>query len=371
MLSVVGTRDIANAPPPLPEVESEYGVQLYTGTVRDLFELYERTGFLYQAKAARLIPHMDRVQDNWRRLLQAGDSLLYVLTAGDSRAGIASVAAWRTTLGGWNWQHLVCEGNPLASRSVMLGGLVRSMQIGREESQQNWFRPENRFPSRVFGSMMATVGESVSSAERHVYVAWPRPTKLSVDPRVRIVPYHQSYRDELCAIATASRGSVYVQAEELDGDVELQELDVLYRSVRLRRYRRVHLAYLPGRDEAAGAAIAYRGPLGLNFSFIENRCDLLLAPGLSDADITAVTGALLQAAASTYELFELSDIPIMADIAAAPALSALGGRFLRHYCHGIWLRAAQPALYGHVDRFYAPLVNRAKKRGIQQPTLSV
>ena len=370
MLSAVGTRDIANAPPPLSEIENAYGVRLHEGSVSDLFELYERTGFLYPAKAARLFPYMDRVQDNWRRLLQAGDSLLYVLTAGDSR-GIASVAAWRTTQGSWNWQHLVCEGNPLASRAVMLGGLVRSMERGREESQQNWFRPENRFPSRVFGSMTRTVGESVSSAEQHAYVAWPRQTAVSVDPRVRIVPYHESHQDALCALAAASRGSVYVKSEELDGDVELHALDVLYRQVRLRRYRRVHLAYLPGRNEAAGATIAYRGPLGLNFSFIENRCDLLLDAGLSDADVTTVTSALVNAAVGEYALFELDDIPIMADIAATPALCALGGRFLRHYCHGIWLKDAQPALYGHVDRFYAPLLHRAKKRGIHQPTLSV
>jgi hypothetical protein len=359
-----------NPPPPLSEIESEYGVRPFEGSVSDLFALYERTGFLYPAKAARLLPYMDRVRDNWRRLLQAGDSLLYVLTAGDSR-GTASVAAWRTTRGSWNWQHLVCEGNPLASRSVMLGGLVRSMQRGREESQQNWFRPENRFPSRVFGSMMQTVGDSVSSAEQHAFVAWPRQTTVSVDRRVRIVPYHESHQDALCALATASRGTVYVRAEELDGDVELHALDVLYRTVRLRRYRRVHLAYLPGRSEPAGAAIAYRGPLGLNFSFIENRCDLLLDPGLPEADVTAVTGALVAAAAAEYGLFELDDIPIMADIAATPALCALGGRFLRHYCHGIWLRAGQPALYSHVDRFYAPLVHRAKRRGTLQPTLSV
>ena len=90
--------------------------------VEELFALYERARFLYPAKAARLLPHMHVVQDNWRRLLQAGDSLLYVLTSGNGDEGYASVAVWRTTHDSWVWQHLVCEENPLRSRAVMLGG---------------------------------------------------------------------------------------------------------------------------------------------------------------------------------------------------------------------------------------------------------
>src|SRR5205823_5475350 len=153
--SAPADRDAVSALPSLSDVESAYGLRVNALGVNELFALYERTGFLYPAKAARLLPHMNRVRENWRGLLEAGDSLLYVLTAGDGEQGLASIAVWRTTLGGWTWQHLVSDRNPLRSRAVMLGGLVRCMRRGVEESQQNWFRPENRFPSRVFGSMVA------------------------------------------------------------------------------------------------------------------------------------------------------------------------------------------------------------------------
>jgi hypothetical protein len=360
-------------------LESDFRIQVNALGVDDLFALYERAGFLYPAKAARLTPHLDVVRDNWRRLLQAGDSLLYVLTAGNDADGYASVAVWRTTGDGWLWQHLVCEGNPLRSRAVMLGGLVRCVREAIGESQQNWFRPENRFPARVFGTMGESLGDSLSSVQRHLYFAVPRldgrlhavaACAVHRSRGVQIVPYDASQHEALCALATLARGRVYVTAEALDRDVDLQAVDRLYRSVGLRRTRQVWLAYQGGLDQPVGAALAYRGPLGLNFSFLENRCDLLLHPELSPADAAAVSESLVAATLPAYADFELEDIPLVADEAAAPSLQALGGEFLRNYCQGIWLKDGQPQLYGHVDRFYTRLRNRVERRSTVQTLAS-
>jgi hypothetical protein len=342
--------------------ESLCDFQVNALDVDELFALYERTRFLYPAKAARLLPHLDVVRDNWRRLLRAGDSLLYVLTSGNEDEGYASVAVWRTAPSSWVWQHLVCEHNPLRSRAVMLGGLIRCMRQSIGDSQQNWFRPENRFPARVFGSMVQSVGEGFSSVHRHMYFAVPRVRARHQDSSVQVVPYDASHHDALCAVAARARGSIYVTAEELDRDVELRSVDCLYRSVGLRRTRHVWLAYRAGSDEPVGAAIAYRGPLGLNFSFIENRCDLLLDPSVSDRDGDAATSTLIDAAITAYDDFELEEIPVVADRTAMPALCARGAQWLRNYCQGIWLKDGQPLLYDHVDRFYSRLLDRAGRR---------
>jgi hypothetical protein len=362
-----------SAPDLSSALEADFRIQVNALGVDDLFALYERAGFLYPAKAARLTPHLDVVRDNWRRLLQAGDSLLYVVTAGNEADGYASVAVWRTTHDSWVWQHLVCEGNPLRSRAVMLGGLVRCVRREIGDSQQNWFRPENRFPARVFGTMEGSLGGSLASVRQHLYFAVPR-----LDGRLhaiaacaphrtdgmQIVPYDPSRHEALCALAALARGRVYVAAEALDRDVDLQAVDCLYRSVGLRRTRQVWVAYQHGSDRPAGAALAYRGPLGLNFSFLENRCDLLLHPQLSQADAAAVSESLMAAVLPAYADFELDDVPVVADDAAAPALQALGGQFLRNYCQGIWLKDGQPQLYRHVDRFYTRLRDRVERRSI-------
>src|SRR5260370_3974647 len=149
--------------PRLADVYDAYGVEVNALSVEEIFALYERTGFLYPDKAARLFPHLTQVRENWRRMLSAGESLLYVLTSGDKKRGRASLAVWRTTQNGWMSQHLVSENNPYASRAVMLAAAAASIRKGRDLSAQTWFPPENRFPPPAFGSIVQTIPYSLSS----------------------------------------------------------------------------------------------------------------------------------------------------------------------------------------------------------------
>jgi len=370
MLLDTQDQEIVDQLPDLSELHATYGVQVNAIPVNELFALYERTGFLYPDKAARLTPHIEQVRENWRRMLRGGESLLYVLTAGDEERGRASLAVWRTTHKGWMSQHLVSESNPYASRAVMLDAAAASIVNGVDESAQNWFRPENRFPTRVFGSMVETIGESLSSVQRHAYFSFPRKMYLPSGSGIRTVGYNSSHKEALSAIATAARGKIYVAAEELREDVEFEAVDELYRRVGLRRTRHVWLAYRGNKEEPVGAAIAYRGPLGLNFSYLENRCDLLLHPSLPESDALGVVASLLKASSVAYRDFELDAIPVIADQIAVPALLKLGVEFVRHYCQGIWLKEGHPRFYRHVDRFYSKLLVRAEKHGLQ-PSLSM
>lgn len=353
-------QETVNKLPRLSELHNAYGVRVNEIDVDDLFGLYERTGFLYPDKAARLLPHLDRVKENWGRMFRAGESLLYVLTAGDEKSGQAALAVWRSSHQGWTYQHLVSENNPYASRAVMLAAEAASILKGSDESAQNWFRPENRFPARVFGSMVDAIGGSLSSAQTHAYCALSRNQAMPPHDGIQILPYDSSFRADLCALAASTRGDIYVTAEELTGDVPFKALDALYRRVGLRRTRHVWLAF--ENNQTVGAAIVHRGPVGLNFSFLENRCDLLLASNLSETSIRNATAGLLSAAVTAYESFELDHIPVIASEHAVPALRQLGAQFLRHYSQCIWLKDGYPRSYRHVESFYSKVLVRAEKR---------
>jgi hypothetical protein len=370
MLLDAQDQEIVNTLPRLSELHAAYGVQVNAIAVSELFDLYERTGFLYPDKAVRLTPHIEQVRENWRRMLRGGESLLYVLTAGDEERGRASLAVWRTTHNGWMSQHLVSESNPYASRAVMLDAAAASILKGVDKSAQNWFRPENRFPTRVFGSMVQTIGESLSSVQRHSYFSLPKRMSLPSAGGIRTVAYNSWQRQALSAIASAARGDIYVAAEELKEDVEFKAIDELYRRVGLRRTRHAWLAYKGHKEEPVGAAIAYRGPLGLNFSYLENRCDLLLDPSLPESEALGVVTSLLRASAVAYRDFELDEIPVITDQIAVPAMLKLGIEFVRHYCQGIWLKEGHPGFYRHVDAFYSKLLVRAEKHG-WQPALAI
>jgi hypothetical protein len=369
MLVETPGRETLDSLPPLSELHATYGVQVNAISVDELFALYERTGFLYPDKAARLTPHIGQVRENWRRMLLGGETLLYVLTAGDEERGRASLAVWRTTHNGWLSQHLVSEGNPYASRAVMLDAAAGKILRHDDDSTQNWFRPENRFPTRVFGTMVQTIGESLSSVQRHAYFSLRRKMSLPSPAGIRIVPYNSSHKKALGEIALAARGRIYLTAEELMGDVRLEAVDELYRRVGLRRTRDVYLAFRSNKAEPIGAAIIYRGPLGLNFSYLENRCDLLLHPSVHESEALNVVAALVKASLGSYRDFELGEIPLIADQIAVPALLKLGVEFVRYYCQGIWLRDGHVGFYRHVDRFYSKLLIRAERHGFE-PSLA-
>lgn len=358
-------QETINKLPRLSELRAFYGVQVNEIDIDELFKLYERTGFLYPEKAARLLPHLELVKENWRRMLRAEESLLYVLTAGDDEKGRAALAVWRSSRHGWTYQHLVSEDNPFASRAVMLAEGAESLLKGSDESAQNWYRPENRFPARVFGSMTHTIGESLSSAQQYAYLVLSRKASLPPDAGVRVIAYDSARKRDLWAIAELTRGHVYLTAEELAEDVPFKALDGLYRRVGLRRTRHVWLAYRKGTDEPIGAAIAYRGPLGLNFSYLENRCDLLLPSYLSTSEVEGAGTSLLTAAMTAYENFELSDIPVIASEEAAPVLEKLGAQIVRHYCQCIWLKDGYARSYRHVDSFYSKVLSRSQRNGLQ------
>ncbi|PYX78524.1 MAG: hypothetical protein DMG70_31310 [Acidobacteria bacterium] len=365
MSSHAQERQTLSSVPELSSLYATYGVEVNALSVEQIFALYERTGFLYPDKAARLRPHLGLVRDNWRKMLRAGESLLYILTAGDERRGMASLAVWRAAPHGWMPQHLVSDNNPFASRAVMLAAAAARMLRGVDDAQ-NWFRPENRFPARVFGSMVQTIGESLCSVQRHSFFALPKGLNLSVDSKIHAVPYDPAHKQALSAIASATRGSVYIAGEDLLGDVELRTVNDIYRSVGLRRTRSVWLAFKGTRSEPVGAAIAFRGPLGINFSFLENRCDLLLHPTLPVSEVPDTVACLLSASAAAYRDFELNEIPLIADEMATDVLLKLGAEFLRHYCQGIWLQAGHQGFYQHVNGFYSRLLARAEKQKMKR-----
>jgi hypothetical protein len=358
-------QEIVNKLPRLSELNTAYGVKVNEIDIDELFDLYERTGFLYPEKAVRLLPHLNLVKENWSRMLRAGESLLYVLTAGDAAKGRAALAVWRTTHQGWTYQHLVSEGNPYASRAVMLAAKAASILKGSDQSAQNWFRPENRFPARVFGSMVQAIGGTLSSAQNQAYFALRRDLSIPMDGETRVEVFDPARKSDLCALAAATKGHVYVIAEELEGDVSFKALDLLFRRVGLRRSRHVWLAYNKRQNRPIGAAIVYRGPLGLNFSFLENRCDLLLSPSLSESEVKSATSALLNSAITAYETFELEHIPLIVNESNIPVVRDLGAEFIRHYCQCIWLKESYPRSYRHVEGFYSKVLDRAGKRGLQ------
>jgi hypothetical protein len=345
-----------------------YGCRINALDPEELFDRYAEAGFLYPAKRERIAPFLPQIVDNWRRALRAGELIHWVATSErPETGGWASISSWRSTHSGWNTQHLVSIGDPLGTRAVLLGGQAVRIRDGFDRSHQSWFRPDNRFPRRVFGTIDAGVGAEHATVIPQTLLAIEVAAAARLESDVRTSRQIERWQADLDGLAAAARGSVYVTGEELDcDDLELDAVDQLYRHVGLRRYRRIWLAW--HRDDLLGAAIVWRGPLGFNFSFLENRCDLLLEPMVAPERAGAVVRALLCAAASSYEDFPLGQIPLAVRDGEVPHVVDAGAQFVREYTQSIWLQPGFEAMYAHMAHFYARIERAGARLGLGATT---
>ena len=345
---------------------TDYGVEINEISVDELFSRYVEAGFIYPKKAARISPFLPIIKENWRKSLRAGELIHYVAVCDQPDGRWATMSGWRGTNVGWNAQHLAGT-SPLAARAVLLAAQARHIRDNLDRSHQNWFRPTNKYAQRLFGSIVDDLGESCAAVTRWNYLGLPFDA-LARDgvPASGACAFEATEADlaDVYDLATTTRGHLYAISEELDeSDIALEAVDELYRRVGLRRYR--HIFVFPHRTMGlAAGAIVHRGPLGMNFSFLENRCDLLISNDVTDEQLPGITHGLLAAIASKYEDFLPGYIPVATDGRTAGVLLALGAVEIASYSQSIWSRDdfGMHKWYRHVEKTYERLTQRARRK---------
>jgi hypothetical protein len=345
------------------------GCEVNRLSIDELFQRYMQTGFLYSDKLERLAPFTAEILDNWRRAAASPDVLLRVVTyAGARERSWASLASWRHTHSAWCTQHLVSRGDPLASRAVLLAEQQAMIDDPQHLSGQNWFRPNNRLPQRVFGSVIEQLGpERACANPLTVFEVSLIATEMAGPSLVSTVS--ASNQRELRELACQLRGRAYALGEGFDeDDFGLSQIDRLYRRVGLFRYRRGWLAHHDG--QLVAALVAYRGPLGLNYSFIENRADLLVSHACPSELIVPVTRQLVAAASDTYRDFRPGYVPLFVDERCAPLLAGAGLDAIRSYCQTIYLRPGYARYLEHLESTFARVAERAERQQRPREPLS-
>jgi hypothetical protein len=322
-------------------------------SIAELFELYEQANFLYPEKKKRIYPYLSLIRQNWEAALKADEDILWIITYQTPDAKHrASVTVWRTTQNGVFAQHLTSTGAGAGVGKIML--LAQAKVISKNYiSAQNWFHPGNKFANKVFKTAIEHIGETSASLNLFHYLAvTPSLSKISSNA-VKIVRCSNKQPYNIHELAIKTRGKVYAEGEELGNeDIELESVDEIYRKAGLSRKRFIWAAFIPSCSEPVGAAIAYRGPFGLNFSLLENRCDLLVDQSLNTSQRESLINALLWNAKEAYQDFPLNFMPVTADNNCAGILISSGSTHMRDYYQGIWLKDGFTAWYKHIEKIY-------------------
>ena len=337
-----------------------------------LINLYERAGFLYPEKKKRIAPYMDLILDNWEAALKLDDLLINIIRfkgKSKKKEQLTSITFWRTTYNSWVAQHLVSTGFPAGVCAMMLRAQAEvNIERHRYKSFQNWFSESNQYANMVFGTLVKTIGRKYSNVNLYAYLGIKKTLNIT-SSTIAIIPYQPDMQGELYHFYSEIRGCIDADAEEIDHqDIELDQLDQLYQKVGLRRKRYVWLAMTKNKTRPVGAAIVNRAPFGLNFSLLENRCDLLIDPDLSSDIREAVCNQLLSEAMKAYFdnpidiPFPISFVPVVTDLLSADILTQSGATLLRRYQKSIWMQQAFEGWYAHIQKTYDAFLKKRKQR---------
>jgi hypothetical protein len=325
----------------------------------DVCAIYRASGFLYPQKSESLEMFWPSIRQLWIHLMRANPSLLIVGIEGRHKRSTG--AMWKSSTNNWFVQHLASDGDAYGTASLVMGAIAALYLPSETQGFQVWFRGDNKLPNRVFAMDILDGSGRDRDTALHTY-NYCRMQKCDMQAKQRssfdVICCDETTASIATSLISEVRGTAFASVEEFDRDPFLTGIDNEFRREGLRRYRRIYVALKE--NAPVGCAIAFRGPLGLNFSFLENRCDLVLKPGLSVSETAAITEALLHAVQDAYADFEPAWIPVTTEVPQTRLPLSL--RPLRVYTQAIYLRAAMPRFYDGLRGLYGRLLSRQMRQ---------
>jgi hypothetical protein len=338
-------------------------------TFEQLYSHYDKIGFLYPAKLKKLSPHLDLIQENWEKAWSAGRNIMWTLVYQDIRFNkIGTLTTWRTTNKGWLSQHLTSQRNAAGILALMMTAQTEGL-LKKYKSAQNWYSPTNKFAMKIYGKMVDRVGtKNASSCLLNYLKVDPHILKIS-NASLKVVKCTNNDYLKVSKMAAYWRGEIYCAGEELNtGDIELLKLDADYQKYELSRKRHIWMAIDKDTSDPKGMIIANRGPFGFNFSLLENRCDLLVDPGIEEGIRENVCSVLLKKVSDVYFSrnskpdYPINYLIVLADDQCTASLTSLDAVKTRQYYQGIWLRTGFKEWQKYMGRVFEVVSKRVERQ---------
>jgi hypothetical protein len=329
-----------------PSVEGTQGVSF-----DEVWQFLQDSGFIYPEKLEKLTAEMPRIRQTMTALLGATNSRVFKTVLfrkeGVIHGHLAAVRAYRNT---WLIQHLAAlrGGKALFAASVLNQGLADYVeQLPEVVWIKMFYRPNNRWPARVFGTFARRLRDpALSDLRRYDY--WIGPTRglAMVTEGLQVRPAHRDELGEVQRLSIASGRIVGLQADDLSLDrVSLSELTTLYREVGLERRREVLVAERG--SELLGVALLEISSLGLNLSELTNTFTVHLAQEDSN-----VRRALIAAARNRYaELGRLSCVAL-SEGDCHQDFEQMGFHKTKEYFSWTWHRSLIRSYHEYVGRLF-------------------
>jgi hypothetical protein len=244
-------------------------------TFEEIWPLFIDSGFLYPEKVARLQTVMPEIQQTVRALLRSNGDLLSTVVLRTDGVMDAHISVLRPYEQTWMVQHLAAL--PLTARKFDASARVTLAltYYTRLRSDVRWikmfYRPNNPWPSRVFGGYAERIKDSTSSDLRvfHYLAALMNGSQRASPSQIRVRAAEEHHLPLIGEWFSSRERTVELMANDLQPDrSRLDSLSRQFRNMGLDRRREPIVAERNGR--ITGFALLEISSLGLNFSELTN-----------------------------------------------------------------------------------------------------
>jgi hypothetical protein len=239
-----------------------------------LWSFLAESGFLYPEKLHELAPMLPQIEHTFASLLQnPKNSLLKTIVCRRNEAILGHISTLRLYRKTWLIQHLASlpQVDALFAAEVLNLGLIEYLeQMPELEWCRVFFRPNNRWPARVFGTFARRLAEpSLSDLRKFHYCVGPTSTVSEAPWGFRIFEAKRTHLEEIQRFFLSQGRLIALQADDLSLDrLRLTEIQRLYDLSGLERRREILVAER-GSSFAGFALLEVSSP-GLNLSELTN-----------------------------------------------------------------------------------------------------
>jgi hypothetical protein len=281
-----------------------------------LWRFFFDTGFIYPEKYIHIQQRKAQIQSTFEKLYTRHPSFARHFTYQLMGRVLGHMSMLRFYNRSWIIQHHAAK-----TAESHRAGLIVLEQIGRYindahrlyQSQMDYvlciYRPENKFPSRVFGGAAIAISDPhACSRDTFAYLYLPRPTKSHQRPaghEWRLVPSDSEDLAELTAWYDNHSGGLMMKAFNLtNGDSDIRSLSEEYRAIGFQRERRLFTLRRKGRPVVV--FVANRADFGLNMSDLTNCIQVFVVdPQRSSASV------IYRALTKILAWYEDAGVPVM------------------------------------------------------------
>jgi hypothetical protein len=279
-----------------------------------LWNFFFDSGFIYPKKYVFLEANKEKIKTIYKKLYTQNQKIARHFIYQDKDRILGHLAMIRFYANTWLIHHHA------ADRSVSLkAGIAVLDQIGRFINDSHrfysirmnyafcYFRPENRFPNRVFGGVFKSVGDPKGcSLDTFAYFHCRKTSndESGLDRPWDLMEAQSEDFIELQNFYEFSSGGIMLDAMELDEDDAIEELSMEYQQLGLKREKHVFSLKRDGKLKAV--AIINISDVGLNLADLTSNIKVIVV------DSSELTKDILYSALSQLsKKFEQDEIPIL------------------------------------------------------------